>query len=311
MQYDLSHIMSNKTSERSLVMKSISSFISRHSSLKFERRFTLIELLVVIAIIAILAAILLPALQSARSRAQATSCISNLNQMGKIATTYFNDHRSFYPVGKAERTMQDGLYSSNYIWNFYKGKYIGKGAVDNSGNPEARCPSIPINSAKAGGDELKNWPQTYGAQFVHNGIGNTPGIGEIGYYVSLESLNRGYKPPQSSENPMSAQPENKAVPPSNRVLLCDGTTTTGKKGDCQSPLMYIYNSTHQIYERPYLLHGGRINLLCLAGNVTGADEGSFCSEYYFPGFYQTNKPGSVRVQKYYVEGQDVEYQNTY
>jgi len=58
--------------------------------------FTLIELLVVIAIIAILAALLLPALSSAKRRAQQISCISNLKQLATAMIMYQQDYGSIY-----------------------------------------------------------------------------------------------------------------------------------------------------------------------------------------------------------------------
>jgi len=66
--------------------------------MRSNRAFTLIELLVVIAIIAILAAMLLPALTSAKSKAQRLACMNNIKQLGTAWIMYAGESSGRIPT---------------------------------------------------------------------------------------------------------------------------------------------------------------------------------------------------------------------
>jgi prepilin-type N-terminal cleavage/methylation domain-containing protein/prepilin-type processing-associated H-X9-DG protein len=99
------------------------------------RAFTLIELLVVIAIIAILAAILFPVFAKAREAARATSCRSNMKQLGNAFMMYVQDYDETYPRRDQGPQAHWGYVVQPYIKNY---------AVFS-------CPSNPRNQVNATG----------------------------------------------------------------------------------------------------------------------------------------------------------------
>jgi len=111
---------------------------------------------VVIAIIAILAAILFPVFAKAREKARASSCMSNMKQIGLAMMQYVNDYDEMYPLG---RTRAGGVANTgNWAQNIQP--YIKSTQVfscpSNSAGRNVRLPDSDPNGPWVAGCYLAN-----------------------------------------------------------------------------------------------------------------------------------------------------------
>ena len=205
---------------------------TKAQSLKFisnrSRAFTLIELLVVIAIIAILAAMLLPALASAKLKAQKASCLNNLRQLALAGSLYTTDFQKFFAYNNGGTSLWMGTLLDYYA----KASNI------------RLCPSAGTNTTYFGptgankngrADTAWNWygsaTNWQGSYQVNGWLYNFPDL--VNNPPTFKSS--GLPPGVSGMVPLIFQKESQVTSPSQTPMFADSTWVDGWPGEQDHP----------------------------------------------------------------------------
>ena len=202
------------------------------------KRFTLIELLVVIAIIAILAAMLMPALQQARERGRAATCVNNLKQIGLAMNMYQQNNDDFFvPYGLSND--YDVLWGSKLLLADYLKKE-----------------SFSCSTYASGTDEPQFTWSTTKNRWVINTSGFTP------YGLNYQELGGG------ANHPL---PKISSVRYPSKLIHV--TTSDYKPAPAKGYYLIVPFEPSGDNGRPCARHSGRINILYADSHVNAVMQG--------------------------------------